>query len=352
MQEDNKLWIELCSYNNLELAFLKARKRKTKKLYVKKFEKNLIQNLLDLKEELLLQTYSPSPLTTFILRDPKTRKISKSEFRDRIIHHALVNLLEPIFEKSFIYDSYANRKGKGTSKALQRFEYFKRQVSMNNTAPCFILKEDIKHYFEEVDHEVLLKIIQKKIKDKNVICLIKRILVNGAGRSGGGRTTKGMPLGNLTSQFFANVYLNEFDNFIKRRLQIKHYIRYVDDFVILDSSKQKLEETLGEIKSFLMKKLKLELHPDKTRILAIPRGLDFIGFRNFPNHKLLRKRNIRKINQKISNYANGKLVFSQIMNYFIGWKGFAELGNTFKRRRNILKVIYKTKFQNQNPHFS
>lgn len=172
------------------------------------------------------------------------------------------------------------------------------------------------------------------------------------GEAGGGRTTKGMPLGNLTSQFFANVYLNEFDNFIKRRLQIKHYIRYVDDFVILDSSKQKLEETLGEIKSFLMKKLKLELHPDKTRILAIPRGLDFIGFRNFPNHKLLRKRNIRKINQKISNYANGKLVFSQIMNYFIGWKGFAELGNTFKRRRNILKVIYKTKLQNQNPHFS
>lgn len=176
MQRD--LWQELCSYNNLEIAYKKTRKHKTTKDYVINFEKDLENNILLLRSELLLHSYSPKPLVNFIVRDPKTRKISKSDFRDRVIHHALCNIIEPIFEKGFIYDSCANRKGKGTLKALQRFDFFKRKVSKNDTLKCYVLKADIKKYFESVNHEILFKIVKKKIKDKKVLWLIRKILNN------------------------------------------------------------------------------------------------------------------------------------------------------------------------------
>ena len=156
------LWKELCSFSNLELAFKRARKHKTLKPYVIEFEADLANNLSLLRTELLLHSYKPKPLKTFILHDPKTRKISKSDFRDRVIHHALCNIIEPLFEKSFIYDSYANRRGKGTLKVIERFECFKRKVTRNFTMPAFVLKADVRHYFEEVDHAILLKILQKK----------------------------------------------------------------------------------------------------------------------------------------------------------------------------------------------
>jgi RNA-directed DNA polymerase len=202
MAHYRNLWDELCSYDNLDLAFRRARKGKTLKPYVIEFEKNLEENLRRLRNELLLHTYNPMPLETFILRDPKTRKISKSDFRDRVIHHAVCNIIEPKFDKTFIYDSCANRIGKGTLKALQRFDYFKRKASKNNSKTCYILKADIKHYFETVDYNVLLSILKRKINDKRVIWLIKVILENYKTKVKG----KGMPLGNLTSQFFANVY--------------------------------------------------------------------------------------------------------------------------------------------------
>jgi len=179
MQRD--LWQELCSYNNLELAYKKARKHKTTKDYVINFEKDLQNNLLLLRSELLLHSYSPKPLVNFIVRDPKTRKISKSNFCDRVVHHALCNIIEPIFEKGFIYDPCANRKGKGTLKALQRFDCFKRKVSKNNTMKCFVLKADIKKYFESIDHGTLMKTIKKKINDNKVLWLIRKILNNCAG---------------------------------------------------------------------------------------------------------------------------------------------------------------------------
>lgn len=178
MENSDNLFDKLCSYENLELALKKARKRKTLKHYVMEFERNLKQNLIDLRNELIFHTYSPKPLKTFIVRDPKTRKISKSHFRDRVVHHALCNIIEPIFERTFIYDSYANRINKGTHKAIERFDYFKRKVSKNNTRACYVLKADIKHYFETVNHEILLNIIKRKIKDERVIWLVKTILKN------------------------------------------------------------------------------------------------------------------------------------------------------------------------------
>lgn len=248
MKTNKNLYYNFYNISNLLLAWRKARKGKTNKIYVKEFEKDLIRNLLKLYEELKTQTYFHNPLKTFVLRDPKTRKISKSEFRDRVVHHALVRVIEPIFDKSFIYDSCANRKGKGNLLAIKRFEKFLRKVSKNNTAPCFVLKSDIKHYFQEVDHGILIEIIKRKSADEKVIWLIERILnpAEFRERERRGQITyylskKGMPLGNLTGQFFANVYLNEFDYFVKHKLKCKFYVRYVDDFVILHSSKSQLE---------------------------------------------------------------------------------------------------------------
>jgi RNA-directed DNA polymerase len=219
--------------NNLTNAWRKARKGKTKKLYVIEFEKNIRENLLQLRKELLEQTYSPEPLKTFVIQDPKTRKISKSTFRDRIVHHALVRIIEPIFDKAFICDSCANRIGKGTLFALKRFDLFKKRITTNLHSMAFCLKADIKHYFQEINRNTLLEIIQRKIKDNNLLGLIRLIL-------GNFDKTRGMPLGNLTSQFFANVYLNELDYFVKHTLRAKYYIRYVDDFVILHKSESQL----------------------------------------------------------------------------------------------------------------
>ena len=179
MKTYKNLYEDIYDLNNLFLAYKKAKKGKSKKDYVIEFEKNLFENLRELHEELKNQTYSPKPLKTFILRDPKTRVISKSDFRDRIVHHAIVRVLEPIFDKTFIYDSCANRKEKGNILALQRFDKFKRKVTNNLKSEGFCLKADIKHYFHEVDHEILLDIIKRKIKDEQVICLIIKVLKNG-----------------------------------------------------------------------------------------------------------------------------------------------------------------------------
>lgn len=172
------LWNELCSYENLELAYRKARKHKTTKGYVIEFEKDLKNNLLLLRSELLLHSYMPKPLVNFVIRDPKTRKISKSNFRDRVIHHALCNIIEPIFDKTFIYDSYANRIGKGTLKAIKRFDHFKRKVSKNNSQTCYVLKADIRKYFDSINPKILKNIIKTKINDKKILWLIDKILNN------------------------------------------------------------------------------------------------------------------------------------------------------------------------------
>ncbi|MDP3640714.1 MAG: reverse transcriptase domain-containing protein, partial [Nanoarchaeota archaeon] len=196
LMADNELYSKICSYENLELAFSKARQGKTLKPYIIEFEQHLKRNLQILQVELFFQTYQPRPLETFVLRDPKTRKISKSDFRDRVVHHAICNIIGPLFEKSFIFDSYANRKGKGTLKAIERFEHFAQIVSRGHTRHCYVLKADIRHYFETVDHSILFSILSQKIQDKQVLWLIQIILSNHQTEESG----KGMPLGNLTSQ--------------------------------------------------------------------------------------------------------------------------------------------------------
>jgi len=318
--------------NNLANAWRKARKGKTKKLYVIEFEKNIRENLLRLRKELLEQTYKPEPLRTFILRDPKTRRISESVFRDRIVHHAIVRIIEPIFDKTFIYDSCANRIGKGTIFALNRFDKFKRKVTCNLNKEAFCLKADIKHYFQEIDREILIKIIQKRIKCIKTIQLIRLILDNFLGN-------KGMPLGNLTSQFFANVYLNELDYFIKHTLRAKYYIRYVDDFVILHKSGKQLERWKVDIEKFLKDELGIELHPQKSEIISISEGVDFVGFRNFYYFKLLRKRNILKIKQRIEQFNEGILSEEKLKESLNGWWAYAKWANSYNLRKKLENFI-------------
>jgi retron-type reverse transcriptase len=342
--ESNNLYSQIYNLSNLILAWRKARKHKTKKFYVIEFERDLIKNLLELQEELKQQTYKPIPLKTFILRDPKTRKISKSAFKDRVVHHALVRMIEPILEKSFIYDSCANRIGKGTLFALKRFDYFKRKVTCNLKKEAFCLKADIRHYFQEINHEILLKIIKRKIADEKVIWLIKQILNNSSVvLKSGGRSTlerKGMPLGNLTSQFFANLYLNDLDYFIKHKLKAKYYIRYVDDFVILHENKEQLEIWMEEINEFLRSKLKIELHSQKSRVISLSKGIDFVGFRNFYYYRLLRKRNVKNMLVKVENYKKGKISKEKLLEIFQGWNAYAKWANSFELRGRVVKKIY------------
>lgn len=337
------LWKKLCSFKNVELAFRRARKHKTLKPYVFEFEKDLSLNLSLLQTELLLHCYRPRPLQTFIIRDPKTRKISKSDFRDRIIHHALCNIIEPLFEKSFIYDSYANRKRKGTLKAIKRFEFFSRKVSHNHTRKIYVLKADVRHYFETVDQAILLSILQKKIKDPRLLWLIKIILSNYHAAIG-----KGMPLGNLTSQFFANVYLNELDRFVKQQLKAKYYLRYVDDFIIIHPSLKMLEEYQSKIDIFLREKLALELHPDKSKIILLSRGVEFLGFKKFLHHKLIKKKNMLHFYQKSDEiylrYNDKVIDYDSVYAFMEGWIAYARNANTYNTRKRILSGFEKKYF--------
>ncbi len=295
------------------------------------------------------------PLKKFVLRDPKTRVICVSEFRDRVVHHALVNILQPVFQPRFIYDSFASQKGKGTLLALKRFDKFVQKLTKNgrqvlnaqngNNVEGYVLKADIKRYFDNVNHSVLLNIIKRHVKDERLIWLCKVILRNYNSRISG----KGMPLGNWTSQFFANVYLNELDQFVKHKLKAKYYIRYVDDFVIIHKTKTKLKEYKEKIKDF-MDGLKLELHPHKCKITALSSGLSLLGFRVFYYYKLVRSKNIRKINTKLTellnDYKTFKISAGEILEVLAGWNAYAMHGNTYHLRERLTdKLTSKLGFQ-------
>jgi len=362
------MYDELCSFRNLHRAFKKAKENKRFSEGVGDFELNLEGELLKLQKEIAGRTYSPRPLRRFSIRDPKTRVIHASHFRDRVVHHALCNIIQPIFEKSFIYDSFANQTRKGTHKAVAGFDKFKRKVSENgrlirnarysNQVIGHILKCDIKHYFQEVDHEVLMDIISRRIKDDKVLWLIGAILRanltsgedeiclaerNKMKACDGFPSRKGMPLGNLTSQFFANVYLNELDYFVKHILRAEYYIRYVDDFVILHRSRCMLEFYKEQVDEFLKEILKIELHADKTKIFPIYHGAPFLGFRVYYYHKLLKKSNIRHFRRRlewlIQLYESGEISEQSLIASVDGWLEYARYGDTWKMRKEVVEKV-------------
>lgn len=356
MKTYKKLYDQLCSYQNLELAYEKAKHHKTSTKAAIEFEKNWQPNLYALTKELKDKTYTPKPLQKFILRDPKTRTICVSDFRDRIVHHALINILQPIFEPRFIYDSYASRKGKGTLPAIKRLDKFIKKVTKNgkkipnarnnNDVQGYALKADIKHYFDNVDHQTILNIITRRIKDENILWLTKVILEH----YNSGTPGKGMPLGNWTSQFLANIYLNELDQYVKHKLKAKQYIRYVDDFIILHQNKTVLTKYEQKIKTFLQK-LKLQLHPDKCKIIPLKQGIAFLGFRTFYHHKLILQRNLRKIHNRLKEmleqYKTKSITAQDINETLHGWNAYAMQANTHKLRTKLTQTIQKQ--LNTNP---
>lgn len=272
---------------------------KTKRKDVAKFSINLMDNLLLLHDKLLNKTYRHGGYTAFKINDPKPRDIHKASVRDRLLHHAVYRILYPYFDKKFIYDSYSCRKNKGTHKAINRFRDFFYKVSKNNTQTCWVLKCDIKKFFANIDHKILQNIFAKFINDADISWLLGEIINSFKENDKSG---VGLPLGNLTSQLFVNIYMNEFDQFVKRKLKIRYYIRYADDFIILDRNKFYLEKIISRIRKFLIKKLHLIIHPRKISIETLSSGIDFLGYVSFSNHRVLRtktkKRMLTKINQE------------------------------------------------------
>ena len=348
MKTYRRLWATLCSKQNLRLAYEKARRHKTNNPAIQAFDEHATYHLALLRHELRHKTYRPQPLQKFVLRDPKTRVICKSDFRDRVIHHALVNILQPIFEPRFIHDSYASRQGKGTLAAIKRYETFARQVTRNgglvtgarnnNDVVGYALKCDIRHYFDTVHHDTLVRIIAQRVRDDDVLWLVRTILDHHHAQT----TGAGMPLGNWTSQFFANIYLNELDQYVKHKLHATRYLRYVDDFVILDRSTTVLEAHREAITTFL-RTIHLELHPTKCMIIPLRRGVAFLGFRIFSHYRLPRRRNVRSIRRRLRDllamYEDGQVAHERITDTLQGWNAYASHAQTYHLRLRLQSEV-------------
>jgi len=282
---------DIISVENLLEAWREFLRGKRKKLDVQEFGHNLMDNILELHRDLKSKTYVHGSYHAFNISDPKLRNIHKASVRDRLLHHALYRKLYSYFDKKFIHDSYSCRVGKGTYKAIQRFRKYSDMVSKNHTNTCWVLKCDIRKFFASIDQNVLMDIVTRYINDQDTVNLIDGIV-----RSFNvGETDKGLPLGNLTSQLLVNIYMNEFDQFVKHALKAKHYIRYADDFVFLSQDKAKLESLIPQIADFLENKLSLLLHPRKVQIKTLASGVDFLGWVHFTDHSVLRTTTKRKM---------------------------------------------------------
>ena len=275
-------------------AWKEFRRGKRKKTDVLEFEFNLEDNLFALHQELIDKTYQPEYYTAFLVHDPKLRLIHKATVRDRVLHQAVFRVLYPIFDKNFIFDSYSCRVEKGTHRGVTRLENFARKVSQNHRVPAYALKCDVKKFFASIDQNILLGLIEQKVIEPNVIWLIKLII-----KSYETISDIGLPLGNVTSQLFANIYLNELDQFVKHELKQKYYLRYCDDFIILDQDREKLENLIVKLEEFLAQKLNLTLHPDKITIRKTNQGIDFLGYVALPYYRVLRTRTKNRILRKI-----------------------------------------------------
>lgn len=340
MKAYNNLFDKICAFPNLYLAFCKARKAKRFCYNVLKFNYNLERNLLEIEEDLVNQSYVHGGYRCFYVCDPKRRLIAASTFRDRVVHHGLCNIIEPIFDKTFIYDSYACRKNKGTHLALGRLtQFLRREFSKRKGInSLYVLKCDVSKYFETVDHGVLLGLIENKIKDKQALWLVKEIIDSN-------ENNKGIPIGNLTSQLFANIYLNQLDHFVKEELGVKYYIRYMDDFLILDESKARLHQIKESIREFL-EKLRLNLHPRKTTVYPARAGIDFLGYIVWPQYRRLRGANVKRFKKRLKcfkdAYGRGEAEIEDISCFLRSWIAHANHADTWRLRYGLFKdTVFK-----------
>lgn len=303
MKSLKNLYPHIISFENLLDAANKAAKGKRERGYVLLFFQKLEDNILELADELQTCRYSPGQYRTFTIYEPKKRMISAAPFRDRVVHHALMNIIGPVLENSFIYDTYANRKSKGTHRAIRRYQAFLRQFD-------YALKCDIKKYFPSIDHAILKTLLRRRIADERTLWLLDRIIDNsneqefvcdyyfGDTLFSPLERRKGLPIGNLTSQFLANFYLSDFDHFIKEELGCKGYLRYVDDFVLFDNSKYLLKERHYRLTAYL-DTLRLKLNPARVMLYPCTVGTAFLGQVIYRNHRRLRGENVRKCRRRL-----------------------------------------------------
>lgn len=327
---------DLFTLPRLFTAYLSCRQTKRKTINALKFEIACEQKLLNLAKELQSHTYRPGRSICFIVTYPKLREIFAADFRDRIVHHLLIDKIISLFERRFIYDSFACREEKGTHVAIFRLKKFIYQVTKNKAKNAFYGQFDIKSFFSNIDKDILFTIIEKEVNksfpvhiQKEIIWLTRTIIFHNPTKNyyrkgkmelfnqiPASKTlfkapkNKGLPIGNLTSQFFANVYLNELDQFVKRKLKVKYYLRYVDDLVLLSENPQQLRRWRKEIDCFLKETLKLELHPNKNKFGSVYQGIDFVGYIVKPNYVLSRKRVVSNLKTKLYFFNQGLLLVS------------------------------------------
>ncbi|MFN0214046.1 MAG: reverse transcriptase domain-containing protein [Saprospiraceae bacterium] len=336
MYRKKNLYVSICAFSNLLLAASKAQKGKKSKPDVQSFLFSREPELLRLQRELSSKTWKPGGYRSFIVRDPKERLISAAPFADRVVHHALCNVIEPIFDKIFIADTFANRLGKGTHLAIERYQQYARRYP-------FVLKCDIRKFFPSLDHLVLKQEIRRKIKCPDTLWLCDTILDGsnpqeehtvyfpGDDLFAPFARKRGLPIGNLTSQFWANVYLNRFDHFVKEVLHVPGYIRYVDDFVLFGQSRDQLWQWKAEIEQYLAR-LRLLLHPDKTQVYHCDDGVPFLGFRVWPSHRVVKKDKVKRyrrfLKKNVRRMKAGKITPSQLEAALNSWRGHIRFGQS------------------------
>jgi retron-type reverse transcriptase len=347
------LYPQVIHLHNLELAYHKAARGKRGQADVAAFEVDLERNLLNLHAELAAQTYQPGAYYSFYIRDPKRRLISAAPFRDRVVHHALCNVIEPIFERTFLGDSYANRRGKGTHRALDRAQQYAQQYA-------YVLQCDVRQFFPSIDHQVLLEILSRKIKDPQALGLCKSILASGAGVLEAEYDMvhfpgddllavfrpRGLPIGNLTSQFWANVYLNELDQYVKRSLRAPAYVRYVDDFLLFSVDRRQLWEW-KKLVCLKLQTLRLTLHEGSSTVYPVAGGIPFLGLRLYPGYRKLKRRNgvafQRRLQRLRKEYARGTTTLDEMDRSVQAWIAHAAHADTWGLRKALLQEPFERK---------
>jgi retron-type reverse transcriptase len=341
------LWPRLIAFPNLFRAARQAERGKRFRPDVARFHFHLERALWALHTELAGHTYRPGPYRSFTIREPKERLISAAPYRDRVVHHALVGVLEPIYERSFIADSYACRKGKGTHAAVARCQQFARRFR-------FVLKADVQKFFPSLDHQVLKALVARKVKDPDVLWLVGQVIDHsnpqepvwhwfpGDDLFAPTERRRGIPIGNQTSQFFANVYLDPLDHFVKDHLGVKGYVRYVDDLLVFADDKRHLAEVRDRLAEFLTG-LRLRLHPAKCVVSPVTEGIRFLGYRVFPTHRLLVSENVRRFRRRVRqmqrDYAAWRVSFASIYQRLMSWIGHARQANTYRLRCALFDTI-------------
>lgn len=343
MKRFGNLWHQIISWENLLLAARYAQKGKRFRDDVLNFNYNLESNLFKLTNSLANKSYRPGAYKSFRIYDPKPRLISAAPYRDRVVHHALCNIIVPLIDRSFIDDTYANRLGYGSHRALKRFTKFARSSR-------YVLQCDIRKYFPSIDHEILKEIIRRKIKCKNTLWLIDLIIDASNPQEEiiqyfpGDDLSKpllrriGLPIGNLTSQFFANLYLNDFDHFIKEKLRSKKYLRYVDDFALFSDDLEFLAQARLEIENYLIG-LRLKIHPIKSQLFETVQGANFVGFRVLPDRIRVRNDNLRRARKRMKHlqyeYGHGEISLQKLIDRIQSWEAHLKHADTYRLRQNI-----------------